>query len=72
MKSTELSRSINDLGVKLDIVCDKFDKKINYLDIRTTKLETNYSWVKWIIGGNVTLWVVVLGLLLRVLSVTGG
>ncbi len=28
-------------------------------------INTNWSWMKWIIGGNVTLWVVVLGFLLK-------
>ena len=44
---------------------DTINHELGDVNIKIAKIETSWNWMKWIISGNVALWILVMGILLR-------
>lgn len=52
---------LKDIRKHIDII----NTELGNVKTDMATIKANWTWMRWIIGGNVTLWVVVLGFLLR-------
>ena len=44
---------------------EKLNEELGEVNVKIAKIETSWNWQRWVIGANVTLWVVVIGVLLK-------
>jgi len=51
---------LNDIKNHIDII----NRELGDVNIKIAKIETSWTWMRWIIGANVTLWVAVMYLLM--------
>jgi len=47
---------------------DTINKELGRIDVKIAKIETSWTWMRWVIGLNVTLWIATLGILMRVMA----
>lgn len=52
---------LTDIRKHIEII----NKELGIVKTEMATIKTNWTWMRWIIGGNVTLWVVVIGFLLK-------
>jgi len=52
---------IKDIREHIDVI----NKELGTVNVKIARIETSWNYMKYIVGLNVTLWVLVLGLLLR-------
>ena len=59
---------IADIRKHIDIInteMSELNEKIGSVNIKIAKIQQNWNWMRLLLGANVTLWVAVLGVLLR-------
>lgn len=45
---------------------EKLNEEMGDVNVKIAKIETSWTWMRWVIGANVTLWVAVLYMLFKV------